>query len=449
MIWQNPWAWIGLLALGVPIVIHLLSRQSARVQPFPTLRFLDVSRLQPVRRTRLRDALLMTMRMAILAVAVAALAQPLLRTRDRERSAGGIVTRAIVLDTSASMSRPSPTGEPASEIGRQEAGEFAAEANAAVLLESRNPPHAIAGAVAWLRTQPGAREIIVISDFQSGTVDSTTFARVPPDIGIRLSRIETTNPATLETLLAGGTDSIVGRITLEGFRTEIEWRNAGARAVSADGLTQYTSAADSAAAIAALHAAINSGASPLRTATDVAVVYGTAPEHEQLLRNASALDAPAMASLLLDVSRDALLESSAAVANSSNDTVSMALAAPFTPVGARGAPIAFAARGSIDGRERLLFFPLSRAGTLESAALLSAVLHASADHPAVAELEPTHVSTERLRAWERPPGTVLMASNAVQASDARWFWVVVLVLLAVEWQFRKRTKSARAVGMNE
>jgi len=42
-----------------------------------------------------------------------------------------------------------------------------------------------------------------------------------------------------------------------------------------------------------------------------------------------------------------------------------------------------------------------------------------------------------------------MASNAVQASDARWFWVVVLVLLAVEWQFRKRTKSARAVGMNE
>jgi hypothetical protein len=448
MIWQNPWAWIGLIALGVPIVIHLLSRQSARVQPFPTLRFLDGSRLQPVRRTQLRDALLMAVRMAILAVAVAALAQPLLRTRDRERSAGGMVTRAIVLDTSASMSRPSPTGERASEIARQDADEFAAQANASVLLESRNPAHAIAGAVAWLRTQPGAREIIVISDFQSGTVDSTTFAQIPPDIGIRLSRIETTNPATLEMSFPGGADSIAGSITLEGFRTGIEWRNTGARAVSTDGLAQYTSAEESAAAAAALHAAIMSGAPPHR-ARDVAIVYGTSPEREQLLRNATALDAPGMASFLLDVSRAAVLEHSAAVSNLSNDPVAMTLSAPFTPVGPRGAPIALAARGSIEGEDRLLFFPLSAAGTLESAALLSAVLNASAEHPPVAELEPAHVSADLLRAWERPAGTELMASNTAQASDAPWFWVVVLLLLVVEWQIRNRTKSAHAVGPND
>jgi hypothetical protein len=178
-------------------------------------------------------------------------------------------------------------------------------------------------------------------------------------------------------------------------------------------------------------------------------VYGTSPEREQLLRNAAALDAPAMASFLLDVSRDAMLQHSVAVSNLSNDTVAMALSAPFTPVGPRGAPIAFATRGSIEGEERLLFFSLSGAGTLESAALLSAVLNASAAHPPMTELEPAHVSADRLRAWERPPGTVLMANNAAQASDARWFWVVVLVLLAVEWQIRNRTKSAHAVGMNE
>jgi hypothetical protein len=191
-----------------------------------------------------------------------------------------------------------------------------------------------------------------------------------------------------------------------------------------------------------------SGAPP-HGATDVAIVYGNSPEREQLLRNAAALDAPAMASFLLDVSRDAMIEHAVAVSSLGNDTVATALSAPFTPVGPRGAPIALAARGSIEGEDRLLFFPLSGAGTLESAVLLSAVLNASAEHPPAAELEPAHVSADRLRTWERPPGAVLMANNDAQASDARWFWVVVLVLLVVEWQIRNRTKSAHAVGPND
>jgi hypothetical protein len=181
----------------------------------------------------------------------------------------------------------------------------------------------------------------------------------------------------------------------------------------------------------------------------VAIVYSASPEREQLLRNAAAIDAPAMASFLLDVSRDVMLQRSAAVSSLSNDTVAMALSTRFTPVGPRDAPIALAARGSIEGEDRLLFFSLGAAGTLESAALLSAVLNAAADHPPVAELEPAQESADRLRAWERPSGTVLMANNAAQASDGRWFWVVVLVLLVVEWQIRNRTKSAHAVGTNE
>src|SRR5687768_7886986 len=113
MIWQNPWAWVGLLVLGVPVLIHLLGRRSARVQPFPTLRFLQTSSLLAIRRTRLSDRVLLAVRIGILAAAVAALAQPRLLTASRERNLGRALARAIVLDTSASMERATPNGEPA------------------------------------------------------------------------------------------------------------------------------------------------------------------------------------------------------------------------------------------------------------------------------------------------------------------------------------------------
>ena len=42
---QQPWAWAGLLALGLPVLIHLLGRVRARLLPFPTLRFVVSSRI--------------------------------------------------------------------------------------------------------------------------------------------------------------------------------------------------------------------------------------------------------------------------------------------------------------------------------------------------------------------------------------------------------------------
>src|ERR1043166_6684007 len=105
MIWLNPWAWAGLVALALPIAIHLLGRGHARVHKFPTLRFLEASRLLPTRRTRVRDLLLLAVRIGILAAAVAALAQPLLLTPGLKQSLDRGLGRAVILDTSASMSR--------------------------------------------------------------------------------------------------------------------------------------------------------------------------------------------------------------------------------------------------------------------------------------------------------------------------------------------------------
>jgi hypothetical protein len=108
MTWGNPWAWAGLVTVALPILIHLLGRGHARVHRFPTLRFLEASRLLPTRRTRVHDWWLLVTRVGILAVAVAALAQPALRTANRTRALGRALARAIVLDTSFSMLRATP-----------------------------------------------------------------------------------------------------------------------------------------------------------------------------------------------------------------------------------------------------------------------------------------------------------------------------------------------------
>ncbi|MEQ1692983.1 MAG: BatA domain-containing protein, partial [Gemmatimonas sp.] len=100
MRWQNPMAWIGLLSLALPLLVHLFSRRPARVEPFPSLRFLDRSRLLPTRRTQLSDRLLLLVRSSILAVAVAALAQPL--WRDSVGATSTSVARVIVIDTQPS-----------------------------------------------------------------------------------------------------------------------------------------------------------------------------------------------------------------------------------------------------------------------------------------------------------------------------------------------------------
>ncbi len=71
-----PMALLGALSLVVPVAIHLLSRERPTDQRVPSLRFLEATALVPRRRARLEDALLLALRMAILAAAVLALARP-------------------------------------------------------------------------------------------------------------------------------------------------------------------------------------------------------------------------------------------------------------------------------------------------------------------------------------------------------------------------------------
>src|SRR5581483_3543268 len=147
MTWLAPWAWVGALAVALPIAIHLLARGPARVHRFPTLRFLSASQLLPTRRTRVHDPLLLLVRCAIILCAAAALARPVFLTAHRRQALDPGLARAIVLDTSASMHRRTLAGITALDSARRAAVGLTRAARTSITIESAEPARAIRAAV--------------------------------------------------------------------------------------------------------------------------------------------------------------------------------------------------------------------------------------------------------------------------------------------------------------
>lgn len=97
-------AW-GLLAAGVPVLIHLFSRRRPRPTAFPAIDFVLRARRETERRLRLKKILLFAARTLLLAAVAAALARPRLQQPETAAAAvaRGPAAVAIVLDASASM----------------------------------------------------------------------------------------------------------------------------------------------------------------------------------------------------------------------------------------------------------------------------------------------------------------------------------------------------------
>lgn len=99
-----PLVLLGLGALAVPVFVHLIQRERKRVVEFPSLMFLRRIPYQSVRRRRIRDWLLLFMRLAALAMIVVAFARPFFR-RDTLAAAtqNGAREAVILVDSSYSM----------------------------------------------------------------------------------------------------------------------------------------------------------------------------------------------------------------------------------------------------------------------------------------------------------------------------------------------------------
>ena len=105
MSFLTPLFFMGLGAIAIPVMIHLIQREKKRVVEFPSLMFVRRIPYQSVRRRRIRHWFLLLLRAAAIALIVLAFARPFTQPSASTPSAGASGARdvVIVLDQSASM----------------------------------------------------------------------------------------------------------------------------------------------------------------------------------------------------------------------------------------------------------------------------------------------------------------------------------------------------------
>lgn len=211
MTFLNPLLLLGLAAAAVPVLLHLFQRRAPRTATFPNVALLKALQAQTVRRSRLRDWLLLALRVLALAALALAFARP--RLDNALAGLGGKpASVVVVIDNSLSASRTQPGGTPLDR----------AKTTADALLDALAPsdevfvlpvalppgtppappipPGAARDAVAALKPAPGApplthaleraaalldgaryasKEVYVLSDLQASTLVDSSAGRIP------------------------------------------------------------------------------------------------------------------------------------------------------------------------------------------------------------------------------------------------------------------------------
>ncbi|HEY1786321.1 MAG TPA: BatA domain-containing protein [Pirellulales bacterium] len=235
--------YLGALAAGLPLAVHWLTRPRPRKMPLSTLRFVREMAEQRRARNRLRDFIILALRVAAVLLLAWAVARPLLRTRAAEVPGEvGNVARVVLLDVSQSMAA-SQGGIEAFERARARAAEhFAYErglranliragatarpafdhlsnnqgalrdelARTRVLPQRLNVQPALALAAqifADESSETSLREFVVISDFQRTSWANADFSVLPADTKIELESVSPADPlenmAVLEVTVDG------------------------------------------------------------------------------------------------------------------------------------------------------------------------------------------------------------------------------------------------------
>lgn len=106
MSFLTPLYLFGILAVGLPILLHLVRHQPKNVRFFSSLRFLEHKPPQTNRKNKVEHWLLLSLRALAVLLLVAAFARPFFKNRDLELTAAQPSKQTILLiDTSASMQR--------------------------------------------------------------------------------------------------------------------------------------------------------------------------------------------------------------------------------------------------------------------------------------------------------------------------------------------------------
>jgi hypothetical protein len=440
MSWLNPSALFALAAVAAPILIHILVQRRAERFPFPTLRFLQPTRLAAIRRHLLEDPALLAIRTGVLAAAVAALAGPLLVTSARRQLWDSRLVRAIVVDadaTTAGTALPSRDDGPAAMLQQR--------------FEGPSIPDGIRRAILWLETTPPARqEIVIASALPIGSVSQADVAAIPKSVGVRFVQSPTL-PATRTApggRLLTSTGVRAREVTMSAERTSLRDVDVGDPAVWP--IEVVSSPGDRPAIDAAVAAArsqrVWSASSDRRARLTLVAVDRPADVAAPLapagaLANASPIQRPWMAGAVARMADDEDLRA-AGIRVQRGIADKRFAAAPWQvlAVAADGLPLA-AAAGSAD---RLLVVSAADATNLATPVLLRSIANNIATVPDLHRAEVMPIAGNVLQQWSRPPAPVVSPRiETVDHDDRRWMWLAALFLLALE-QWIRRPRSAAA-----
>lgn len=233
LVFTNPALWIGVLAVGAPVAIHLLTRLTSRVIRYPTMRFLMAGRARQSRLYKLRHLILLALRTLFVALVLLAFLKPVIRQRPSAGlpDASGSTATVVILDASLSMSHggsmttPFARGRSASDkiFNELAAGSRAnlilagASATASLpdltenrsvlkrdlhvarpTLERADIDAAIAEAARQLsRAGKLPRELYLVSDFQRDNWAAVNFAAIPRDVTVLFIPVDEANAANV------------------------------------------------------------------------------------------------------------------------------------------------------------------------------------------------------------------------------------------------------------
>lgn len=374
----QPWAWLGLVGLAVPIAIHMLARHQAVRTLFPSLRFIDATDVTFIKRQRLTDIPLLIVRLAIVAVAVAAIAGP----RWAARGTGGRASAvAVVVDASAGV-----IGGEAATVAKTEA----ATSETSAIVDAVSLPAGINSAAAWLATQSGPRTIVVVSDFQRGSLDGDAIAKVPAGVGLRFHAL----PIVPSKLPPG--------FELRGDRSRMAWPVASPGGV----LPLAVKAGPDQDRAAAMLSAVSSlvVTAPVdASARHATLVFPSAPERKDVVASGSAINQPWMFAVVEPLLSDSVMRAKLSTYSAGGDLL---IVVDDDPASALSATVA------------------------------STVLASLVQPLAWSELEPSTIAADQLRAWERAPSDAPSVNSG--EPQGRWLWIVALALLALETWMRRR-----------
>lgn len=222
---------LGLAAVAVPLVLHLIHRERVDAVQFPSLMFLKRVPHKSVRRRRVRDKLLLAFRILALVLLAAAFARPFV---ERAPAVGAGLTPArdvvILVDRSYSMAygdhfeRALDAARAAVDGLRQDdrAAVVFFDERASVATEQTGDAAVLRAALDTARTSTArtrygpamraaqalldaserpAREVVLISDFQQGGWNADGATRLAP--GMSLVTVPIGSPSTANTLVTG------------------------------------------------------------------------------------------------------------------------------------------------------------------------------------------------------------------------------------------------------